>query len=164
MVLTHGNTGAHRQEQPAETHMERHKISCPYSKPFNLNLKSFLGAVKLNANRTVSGVLRGYDQFMNIVLDQSVEHVTPSTKKDIGMVVVRGNSIAMMECIDKVSTSARTHPRSLAPSLLHTHAHTQSHPPTMTSIHPSIHNHTHGFIYTCTVWDNNISMMDVLDW
>lgn len=39
---------------------------------------------------------------MNIVLDQSVEHVNPSTKKEIGMVVVRGNSIAMMECLDKV--------------------------------------------------------------
>jgi len=99
------------------------------------NPKSFSGAVKLNANRTVSGVLRGYDQFMNIVLDQSVEHVTPSTKKDIGMVVVRGNSIAMMECIDKVSTRARTHLPSLSLSL----APAQPHPSTITRMDTSTH-------------------------
>jgi len=28
-------------------------------------------AVKLNANRSVTGVLRGYDQFMNVVLDHT---------------------------------------------------------------------------------------------
>eukprot|EP00285_Hemiselmis_virescens_P010668 CAMPEP_0173390222 /NCGR_PEP_ID=MMETSP1356-20130122/14365_1 /TAXON_ID=77927 ORGANISM="Hemiselmis virescens, Strain PCC157" /NCGR_SAMPLE_ID=MMETSP1356 /ASSEMBLY_ACC=CAM_ASM_000847 /LENGTH=76 /DNA_ID=CAMNT_0014347555 /DNA_START=94 /DNA_END=324 /DNA_ORIENTATION=- len=67
-------------------------------------LKRFMDkrlSLKLNANRTVTGVLRGYDQFMNVVLDQTVEHVSTSNKKEIGMVVVRGNSIAMMECIDR---------------------------------------------------------------
>eukprot|EP00284_Hemiselmis_tepida_P010444 CAMPEP_0174917672 /NCGR_PEP_ID=MMETSP1355-20121228/2612_1 /TAXON_ID=464990 /ORGANISM="Hemiselmis tepida, Strain CCMP443" /LENGTH=76 /DNA_ID=CAMNT_0016162791 /DNA_START=64 /DNA_END=294 /DNA_ORIENTATION=+ len=67
-------------------------------------LKRFMDkklSLKLNANRTVTGVLRGYDQFMNVVLDQTVEHVGASDKKDIGMVVVRGNSIAMMECVDR---------------------------------------------------------------
>lgn len=57
--------------------------------------------MKLNANRTVTGVLRGYDQFMNIVLDNGVEHVTNTEKREIGMCVVRGNSISMMECMDK---------------------------------------------------------------
>ena len=32
-------------------------------------------AVKLNGNRTVTGVLRGFDQFMNLVLDETVEQV-----------------------------------------------------------------------------------------
>jgi hypothetical protein len=41
-------------------------------------------AVTLNANRHVTGTLRGFDQFMNIVLDQTVDM---KAKTDIGMVV-----------------------------------------------------------------------------
>ena len=41
-------------------------------------------AVSLNANRQVTGVLRGFDQFMNIVLDNAVDE---KNKTDIGMVV-----------------------------------------------------------------------------
>mmetsp|Transcript_49930 Transcript_49930/g.161579 ORF Transcript_49930/g.161579 Transcript_49930/m.161579 type:complete len:121 (+) Transcript_49930:99-461(+) len=58
--------------------------------------------LKLTANRHVVGVLRGYDQFMNIVLDNTVEIVSPTEKNDIGMVVIRGNSIMMWECLDRV--------------------------------------------------------------
>ncbi|KAJ1473200.1 LSM domain-containing protein [Baffinella frigidus] len=57
--------------------------------------------LKLNANRTVSGVLRGFDQFMNVVLDHTQEHVNQLEKKEIGMCVVRGNSISMMECHER---------------------------------------------------------------
>eukprot|EP00441_Pelagodinium_beii_P037236 CAMPEP_0197647902 /NCGR_PEP_ID=MMETSP1338-20131121/26839_1 /TAXON_ID=43686 ORGANISM="Pelagodinium beii, Strain RCC1491" /NCGR_SAMPLE_ID=MMETSP1338 /ASSEMBLY_ACC=CAM_ASM_000754 /LENGTH=104 /DNA_ID=CAMNT_0043221795 /DNA_START=54 /DNA_END=363 /DNA_ORIENTATION=- len=46
--------------------------------------------LKLTANRHVVGVLRGYDQFMNIVLDNTVEIVSPTEKNEIGMVVIRG--------------------------------------------------------------------------
>lgn len=45
---------------------------------------SYMCAVALNANRHVSGVLRGFDQFMNIVLDNAVDE---KNKTDIGMVV-----------------------------------------------------------------------------
>ena len=31
--------------------------------------------IKLNGNRTVTGVLRGFDQFMNLVLDETMEIV-----------------------------------------------------------------------------------------
>ena len=43
-----------------------------------LNSSTFFGclsAVKLNGNRTVTGVLRGFDQFMNLVLDETFEEV-----------------------------------------------------------------------------------------
>ena len=43
--------------------------------------------VRLNANRRVTGVLRGYDQFMNIVLENTVEEVSASERNEIGMVV-----------------------------------------------------------------------------
>ena len=43
--------------------------------------------VKLNGNRHVSGVLRGFDPFMNIVLDDAVEEVSDKEKNGIGSVV-----------------------------------------------------------------------------
>jgi small nuclear ribonucleoprotein (snRNP)-like protein len=43
-----------------------------------------LHTVTLNANRQVTGVLRGFDQFMNMVLDGTVD---VKNKIDIGMVV-----------------------------------------------------------------------------
>ena len=53
----------------------------------------------MNANRHVTGVLRGFDQFMNIVLDNSVDE---KGKVDLGMVVIRGNSIITIEALERV--------------------------------------------------------------
>ncbi|KAM0922286.1 hypothetical protein ACQ4PT_006235 [Festuca glaucescens] len=43
--------------------------------------------IKLNANRVVIGTLRGFDQFMNLVVDNTVE-VNGDERNDIGMVVI----------------------------------------------------------------------------
>lgn len=43
--------------------------------------------VRLNGGRAVSGVLRGFDPYMNIVLDDTVDETSSSEKKKIGMVV-----------------------------------------------------------------------------
>ncbi|KAJ3226394.1 hypothetical protein HK099_004972 [Clydaea vesicula] len=45
--------------------------------------------IQLNGNRKVTGVLRGYDPFMNIVLDESQEILEDNEKTEIGMVVIR---------------------------------------------------------------------------
>lgn len=53
------------------------------------NLKAYLDktvSLQLNKGRKVSGILRGYDQFMNVVLDAAVTE-EGSNPKDIGMVV-----------------------------------------------------------------------------
>ena len=60
---------------------------------------SRLCAVKLNGNRQVTGVLRGFDQFMNVVLDNTVDE---KGKVDLGMVVGRGNSIITMEALERI--------------------------------------------------------------
>ncbi|XP_072989376.1 probable small nuclear ribonucleoprotein G [Typha latifolia] len=54
--------------------------------------------IKLNVNRVVIGTLRGFDQFMNLVIDNTVE-VNGNEKNDIGMVVIRGNSVVMIEAL-----------------------------------------------------------------
>jgi small nuclear ribonucleoprotein G len=58
-------------------------------------------SVKLVANRRVTGTLRGYDQFMNLVLDDATEDVSSTEQHDIGMVVVRGNSVIEFELLEK---------------------------------------------------------------
>lgn len=43
--------------------------------------------LKLNGGRTVKGILRGFDPFMNVVIDETVEECRDGTKNNIGMVV-----------------------------------------------------------------------------
>ena len=59
-------------------------------------------AIKLNGNRHIAGTLRGFDQFMNLVLDETVEQVSATERNDIGMVVIRGNSIVTVEALEKL--------------------------------------------------------------
>lgn len=53
--------------------------------------------VQLNGNRKVVGVLRGYDVFLNIVLDDAVEEKPDGERQRLNMVVIRGNSVVMLE-------------------------------------------------------------------
>ncbi|KAL0089686.1 LSM domain-containing protein [Phycomyces blakesleeanus] len=59
-------------------------------------------SLKLNGNRRVTGILRGYDPFMNIVLDEAVEEISETEKNQIGMIVIRGNSIALLEALERI--------------------------------------------------------------
>ncbi len=43
--------------------------------------------LKLNGGRTVAGILRGFDPFMNVVIDETVEECRDGTRNNIGMVV-----------------------------------------------------------------------------
>ncbi|KAJ7302200.1 hypothetical protein DFH08DRAFT_905744 [Mycena albidolilacea] len=49
--------------------------------------------IHLQGGRKLSGFLRAYDLFLNLVLDNVVEETTPAQKHRIGTVVVRGNSV-----------------------------------------------------------------------
>ena len=44
-------------------------------------------SVRLNGSRLVTGVLRGFDPFMNLVIDEAVEECKAGEKNHIGMVV-----------------------------------------------------------------------------
>ena len=58
--------------------------------------------MKINGGRAVEGILRGFDPFMNLVLDETIEFAKTGEKKEIGMVVVRGNSVVMLEAKDRI--------------------------------------------------------------
>ncbi|EDN06177.1 small nuclear ribonucleoprotein SmG [Histoplasma capsulatum] len=58
--------------------------------------------VQLNGNRKVIGILRGYDVFMNIVMDEAVEEKSGGEKVRLGMVVIRGNSVVMLEALERI--------------------------------------------------------------
>lgn len=64
--------------------------------------KRFL--VKLNGNRKVTGVLRGFDAFMNIVLDDCEDEspLRVQSKEIQGLMIIRGNSIISMEPLEKI--------------------------------------------------------------
>lgn len=75
--------------------------------------------VHLQGGRKVSGTLRGYDLFLNLVIDDALEETTPAQKHPIGTVVglishrllsdsvlihpssqvIRGNSVTSMEIL-----------------------------------------------------------------
>ncbi|XP_077564794.1 small nuclear ribonucleoprotein G [Haemaphysalis longicornis] len=60
-------------------------------------------SLRLNGSRVITGVLRGFDPFMNLVLDETVEETKGGEKHNIGMVVVRGNSIVLLESQDRIA-------------------------------------------------------------
>jgi small nuclear ribonucleoprotein G len=58
--------------------------------------------IRLNCNRHVAGIMKGYDAFMNLVLDNAIEIISKTQKKDLGIIVIRGSSVELWECLDKI--------------------------------------------------------------
>ena len=63
--------------------------------------------IQLNSNRKVLGILRGYDVFLNIVLDDAVEETASGERKRLGMVVIRGNSVVLLEALERMDERGR---------------------------------------------------------
>ncbi|QSL64145.1 hypothetical protein MERGE_000300 [Pneumocystis wakefieldiae] len=74
------------------------KVSTPELKKY-MDKKLY---VTINGQRNLIGVLRGYDVFLNIVLDEVVEELCGGEKRPIGTVVVRGNSVVMIEALERI--------------------------------------------------------------
>ena len=89
---------------------------------YGADLRKFMDLrvdLRLNADRRIAGIMKGYDQYMNIVLDEAIE-ITPKTgasggagknteggvgaeqNRDLGMIVIRGASVQLWENLDKV--------------------------------------------------------------
>jgi small nuclear ribonucleoprotein G len=51
------------------------------------------------------GTLRGYDAFLNVVLEDAInESPGGGGGDDIGTIVIRGNSIIQFESVDRITT------------------------------------------------------------
>jgi len=59
--------------------------------------------LSLNGNRKVVGVLRGYDAFLNVVLEEAVDENVDG-RPPIGTVVLRGSSIVQFESLERIPT------------------------------------------------------------
>uniref|UniRef100_A0A2K6TZ36 Small nuclear ribonucleoprotein G n=1 Tax=Saimiri boliviensis boliviensis TaxID=39432 RepID=A0A2K6TZ36_SAIBB len=57
---------------------------------------------KFMDKKHVQGILWGFDPFMNLVIDECVELATSGQQNNTGMVVIRGNSIIMLEALEQV--------------------------------------------------------------
>jgi small nuclear ribonucleoprotein len=52
--------------------------------------------IKLKGGKTIRGSLLGFDQHMNLLLDQSEEVPSEGDSKSLGQIVVRGDNVVMI--------------------------------------------------------------------
>ena len=52
--------------------------------------------IKLKGSKTIRGNLLGFDQHMNLLLDQSEEIPSEGDSKELGTIVVRGDNLIMI--------------------------------------------------------------------
>jgi small nuclear ribonucleoprotein G len=74
--------------------------------PPSADFKKFLDKqllISINAKRKIIGTVRGYDNFMNLTLENCSEVRSDTEHIPMGTVVLRGSSIESWECLDKVN-------------------------------------------------------------
>ena len=80
---------------------------------YGADLRKFMDLrvdLRMNGDRRIAGKMKGYDQYMNIVLDEAYEIAKPSKSNEgkeaqnrsLGMIVIRGASVQLWENVDKV--------------------------------------------------------------
>ena len=52
--------------------------------------------IKLKGGKVIRGNLQGFDQHMNLLLDNSVELLEEGKSNEIGTIVVRGDNVVMI--------------------------------------------------------------------
>jgi small nuclear ribonucleoprotein len=52
--------------------------------------------IKLKGGKVIRGVLHGFDQHMNLLLDSSVEIFEDGKTSDLGSIVVRGDNVVII--------------------------------------------------------------------
>ncbi|GAB7364443.1 hypothetical protein MBLNU230_g4984t1 [Neophaeotheca triangularis] len=69
------------------------------------DLKKYLDKrveVQMNGARKVQGTMRGYDVFLNLVLDEATEQKEGGEKSRLGMCVIRGNQVSVIDALDRI--------------------------------------------------------------
>jgi small nuclear ribonucleoprotein len=57
--------------------------------------------VKLKGNKEVRGILRSYDQHMNLVLSDSEEIQSDGSGKKLGTIVIRGDNVILISPLEQ---------------------------------------------------------------
>ena len=52
--------------------------------------------IKLKGGKTITGTLQGFDQHMNLLLEQSEETASEGESHSLGSIVVRGDNVIMI--------------------------------------------------------------------
>ena len=52
--------------------------------------------IKLKGSKTIRGTLLGFDQHMNLLLEQSEEIPSEGDAKSLGTIIVRGDNVVMI--------------------------------------------------------------------
>ena len=52
--------------------------------------------IKLKGNKVIRGSLQGFDQHMNLTLDESQEVLEGDSTKDFGTIIVRGDNVILI--------------------------------------------------------------------
>jgi len=89
--------GRHIQAQPTMDKPKREAI-LDLSKYVNERIR-----VKFTGGREVTGVLKGYDQLLNLVLDEVQEQLQNEMElqtRSLGLVVLRGPTITLLSPVD----------------------------------------------------------------
>ena len=52
--------------------------------------------IKIKGNKTIRGNLRGFDQHLNLLIDQAEETASEGTSVNLGTIVLRGDNVIMI--------------------------------------------------------------------
>ena len=52
--------------------------------------------IKLRGGKSVRGLLKGYDQHLNLVLDKAEDVTDSENVKELGLIIVRGDNVVMV--------------------------------------------------------------------
>ena len=52
--------------------------------------------IKLRGGKSIRGLLKGYDQHLNLVLDKAEDVTDSANVKELGLIIVRGDNVVMV--------------------------------------------------------------------
>ncbi|CCH58952.1 hypothetical protein TBLA_0B01090 [Henningerozyma blattae CBS 6284] len=101
---THHQSQQHHQSNKKKFEVPRREAIVDLSKYKDSKVR-----VKLMGGRLVIGILKGYDQLMNLVLDETIEYIRDPTDpyviqkdktRNLGLAVIRGNVLLTLSPVD----------------------------------------------------------------
>jgi len=91
----------------ANAYASNAKVQKMMVQPINLIFRYLQNRTKVhiwlyeNVNQRVEGVIVGFDEYMNLVLDDAAElHLKRRTRKEVGRIMLKGDNITLIQSAD----------------------------------------------------------------